>query len=205
MVPGGAMLAAATKTPPKHAMVSTAKAPVASHAKPIAKPAAKSASVRKTQNVRAKTPTKPQASASRYARNTRNTRTPVRATGRTTAAASSRPASRSTQKQAVKASVRRATQATPSADRYREIQQAMVEKGYYKGDPNGTWGPDSVDALKRFQKEQKLEPNGKLDAVSLIALGLGPKRNLAARSNPDPNSLPRPQDDNRRSQGSERP
>ena len=34
---------------------------------------------------------------------------------------------------------------------------------------------DPVDALKRFQSEQSLEPTGKIDSLSLIALGLGPK------------------------------
>jgi hypothetical protein len=31
-------------------------------------------------------------------------------------------------------------------------------------------------ALKRFQEEQKLEATGKLDSLSLIRLGLGPKK-----------------------------
>jgi peptidoglycan hydrolase-like protein with peptidoglycan-binding domain len=96
-------------------------------------------------------------------------------------------------------------QSVPTSDRYKEIQQALVEKGYFRGEADGNWGPDSIDALKRFQQEQNLAPSGKLDSVSLIALGLGPKRNLAARTGPDLNTLPRPQDDNRRSQGSERP
>ncbi len=64
----------------------------------------------------------------------------------------------------------------PSAERYREIQQALTERGYLAGDPTGEWKPDSVEALKRFQQDQKLEANGKLDSLSLIALGLGPKR-----------------------------
>ena len=33
-----------------------------------------------------------------------------------------------------------------------------------------------MDALKRFQTNQSLKADGKLDSVSLIALGLGPKR-----------------------------
>jgi len=101
--------------------------------------------------------------------------------------------------------VRRSYQSAPTAERYKEIQQALVDRGYFRGEPDGTWGPDSIEALKRFQQEQNLAPSGKLDSVSLIALGLGPKRNLAARAGPDLNTLPRPQDDNRRSQGSERP
>lgn len=70
----------------------------------------------------------------------------------------------------------RVTQQTPSTERYTEIQQALAAKGYYSGPVNGSWGPDSVDALKRFQQDQNLSPDGKLGALSIIALGLGPKR-----------------------------
>jgi peptidoglycan hydrolase-like protein with peptidoglycan-binding domain len=64
----------------------------------------------------------------------------------------------------------------PSPERYHQIQQALVEKGYYKGEPTGKWDADSVDALKRFQSDQNLSSDGKLNSLSLIALGLGPKR-----------------------------
>jgi peptidoglycan hydrolase-like protein with peptidoglycan-binding domain len=57
-----------------------------------------------------------------------------------------------------------------------EIQQALADQGYYSGDINGVWGPESVEALKRFQADQNLTVDGKLGALSIIALGLGPKR-----------------------------
>jgi murein L,D-transpeptidase YcbB/YkuD len=72
-------------------------------------------------------------------------------------------------------------QQTPSVQRYSEIQQALTDKGYYKGPVNGDWGPDSVDSLKRFQTEHKLEPDGKLGSLSLIALGLGPQHTASAQ------------------------
>ncbi len=75
----------------------------------------------------------------------------------------------------------RSFQQAPTADRYREIQQALISKGYLHGEANGEWGPDSVDALKRFQTDQNLTADGKIGALSLIALGLGPKR-LTAQS-----------------------
>lgn len=68
------------------------------------------------------------------------------------------------------------TQQGPTPDRYKEIQQALATKGYYKGELNGQWGPESIDALKRFQQDQNLTSDGKLNSLSLIALGLGPKR-----------------------------
>lgn len=79
----------------------------------------------------------------------------------------------------------RSSQQAPTADRYREIQQALASKGYFKGEPNGAWGLESADALKRFQSDQSLMPDGKINSLSLIALGLGPKR-LTARSEAPP-------------------
>lgn len=63
----------------------------------------------------------------------------------------------------------------PTPDRYREIQQALADKGYLKSEPNGVWGSESEDALRQFQTDEKLSPTGKLSSASLIALGLGPK------------------------------
>jgi peptidoglycan hydrolase-like protein with peptidoglycan-binding domain len=68
-------------------------------------------------------------------------------------------------------------QSEPSPDRYREIQQALQQKGYLEGEPTGRWDTGSMDALKRFQQDQNLNASGKLDSLSLIALGLGPQRN----------------------------
>jgi len=73
----------------------------------------------------------------------------------------------------------RSGQMTPSPQRYSEIQQALVTKGYANQSPDGVWGPAWASSLKRFQQDQKLEPNGKLTALSLITLGLGPRRESA--------------------------
>jgi peptidoglycan hydrolase-like protein with peptidoglycan-binding domain len=68
-----------------------------------------------------------------------------------------------------------------------EIQEALASKGYYAGPVDGNWNADCVDALKRFQADQHLAPDGKLGALSLIALGLGPKREpLAQQFAPKP-------------------
>jgi peptidoglycan hydrolase-like protein with peptidoglycan-binding domain len=87
-----------------------------------------------------------------------------------------------------KTTVRKASaprQLAPTKDRYQQIQQALAGKGYYSGETNGAWGPDSTEALKRFQADQNLTPDGKLTSLSLIALGLGPKR-LSAQSAAQP-------------------
>lgn len=72
-----------------------------------------------------------------------------------------------------KSAPRQRVQAVPTPDRYKEIQQALADRGFYKGGVNGTWGPDSVGALKAFQVSQKLTDDGKINALSLIGLGLG--------------------------------
>jgi peptidoglycan hydrolase-like protein with peptidoglycan-binding domain len=64
----------------------------------------------------------------------------------------------------------------PSPERYKEIQQALASKGYFHTEPDGNWGPASIEALKRFQHDQSLVEDGKIGSLSLIALGLGPKR-----------------------------
>jgi hypothetical protein len=71
---------------------------------------------------------------------------------------------------------RRSTQREPDPERYKEIQQSLSDKGYFAGPVNGAWGSESVDALKRFQRDQNIDDDGKLGSLSLIALGLGPKR-----------------------------
>jgi Putative peptidoglycan binding domain len=72
-------------------------------------------------------------------------------------------------------------QMAPSPDRYKEIQQALAAKGYLQPEQaTGVWDQNSVDALKRFQMEQNLDASGKLNSLSLIALGLGPKHDSAA-------------------------
>lgn len=97
------------------------------------------------------------------------------------AAAQKKPApakakSKSPSKSAKKPAPARYVQQHPSTERYTQIEQALVERGYLS-EANGAWGADSIAALKRFQQEQGLPVDGKLGALSLKALGLGPRRN----------------------------
>ncbi|MDQ2898451.1 MAG: peptidoglycan-binding protein [Acidobacteriota bacterium] len=71
-------------------------------------------------------------------------------------------------------------QLSPTPDRYREIQEALASKGYLKSQPTGVWDQESTGALRRFQEERNLEATGRVNSLSLIALGLGPKTEAAA-------------------------
>jgi peptidoglycan hydrolase-like protein with peptidoglycan-binding domain len=97
------------------------------------------------------------------------------ATSKKKASSKKTAAKRTTRKPA--AASWRSTQKAPTPERYKEIQQALASKGYLQsGAPSGVWDNSSVEALKKFQSDQSLEPSGKLDSLSLIGLGLGPKR-----------------------------
>jgi len=67
-------------------------------------------------------------------------------------------------------------QQTPTPERYQEIQGALASRGYYRGTVDGRWDADSVDALRRFQADQNIPSDGRINSLSLIAMGLGPKR-----------------------------
>jgi len=86
----------------------------------------------------------------------------------------------------------RTRQMNPTTDRYKEIQEALVTKGYLKNEPSGIWDADSVGALQRFQMDQKLQPSGKINAPTLIGLGLGAKSAGAPEAPALPGTLPTP-------------
>jgi peptidoglycan hydrolase-like protein with peptidoglycan-binding domain len=114
---------------------------------------------------------------------------PKRSAASKAAAGKSAAASKSARNKRVVARSR--VQRQPAPERYTEIQQALVDKGYFSGKADGVWGPDSVAALKRFQEDQKLEATGKIDALSLIRLGLGPTRGVAQQNGGLPPSAPK--------------
>jgi peptidoglycan hydrolase-like protein with peptidoglycan-binding domain len=104
-----------------------------------------------------------------------------------TAAAKQTTAARSKSAARRKAPPRPRIQQQPTPERSQEIQQALVDKGYLQEPPTGQWDAQSSEALKRFQADQQLQATGKLDSLSLIRLGLGPKRQALT-----PASLPNP-------------
>ena len=102
-------------------------------------------------------------------------RVPVKIS-KTTTRITTQPATQAKGKAAPRTNVYYAPrQSGPSPERYKEIQDALISKGYLEGPATGVWDQNSMSAMKKYQEEQKQEPTGKITAKSLITLGLGPK------------------------------
>jgi hypothetical protein len=55
----------------------------------------------------------------------------------------------------------------------RDVQQALNDKGYSAGPTDGQWGPNTEDAVRRFQQTSGLPQTGQLDGTTISALGVG--------------------------------
>jgi len=70
------------------------------------------------------------------------------------------------------AAARRRTPATKPDETTLEAQQALTALGYNLGEPDGKAGASTTSALKRFQTDRHLPVTGKLDVITLAALGV---------------------------------
>jgi hypothetical protein len=70
----------------------------------------------------------------------------------------------------------------PSADRIREIQQALIAKGFLQSEATGDWDSSTVEAWKKLEADNNLKVDGRIDSLGLIAIGLGPQSNNARES-----------------------
>jgi peptidoglycan hydrolase-like protein with peptidoglycan-binding domain len=82
-------------------------------------------------------------------------------------------------------------QAAPAPDRINEIQGALAKNGAYTGEPSGKWDDSTVEAMRKFQASHGLNPNGKMDALTLQKLGLGSETAGLGVPTPPPNSTNR--------------
>jgi peptidoglycan hydrolase-like protein with peptidoglycan-binding domain len=96
------------------------------------------------------------------------------------------------QKKSTKKPARARAQTAATADRIREIQEALVRAGHLSATPTGKWDAATTQAMRDFQEAQGLKPTGKLDALTLQLLGLGspvaglaPPRKAASGTTPD--------------------
>ena len=97
----------------------------------------------------------------------------VSAAGSTAAPQSSVNKKQTTSKKRRKSKATARGQKAPTPDRIREIQGALNREGAFGGQPTGKWDDATVNAMKKFQENQGLNPTGKIDAVTLVKLGLG--------------------------------
>lgn len=64
-------------------------------------------------------------------------------------------------------------------------QEALKAAGYYRGEPEGKSGPATTAAVKKFQGDRHLPVTGKLDSITLAALGVGKSTNSASANRAD--------------------
>jgi peptidoglycan hydrolase-like protein with peptidoglycan-binding domain len=67
-------------------------------------------------------------------------------------------------------------------ERVREIQQALIERGFLEGPPTGVYDAQTVEAMKRFQHAEGIEETGYPTAHALYRLGLHPASSRGSSS-----------------------
>ena len=72
-----------------------------------------------------------------------------------------------------------------ATDTTKQAQAALNVAGYYRGEPDGKAGPATSAAVKRFQGDRHLPVTGKLDAITLAALGVGKSTDSASPERSD--------------------
>lgn len=68
-----------------------------------------------------------------------------------------------------------------SSDLVRDVQRGLASRGYEVGPQDGIYGDSTEQALRRFQRDQKLTASGQVDSQTLAALGI-PSASLATPS-----------------------
>jgi peptidoglycan hydrolase-like protein with peptidoglycan-binding domain len=70
------------------------------------------------------------------------------------------------------------------AQTVRQAQKTLNDRGFRTGGIDGRMGPQTQAALVNFQRAEKLQPSGKLDKPTLMALGVQ-KADGTASANPN--------------------
>jgi len=90
-----------------------------------------------------------------------------------------------TSKRAIASQSKRPASSQPDDDSVLQAQQALTAAGYHLGEPDGKSGPATTVALKKFQTDRHLPVTGKLDAITLAALGVRKSSDPAAAEKAD--------------------
>ena len=69
-----------------------------------------------------------------------------------------------------------------STDTIMQAQEALNAAGYHLGEPDGKPGPATTAAVRKFQDDRHLPATGKLDSITLAALGVGNGKSAADRA-----------------------
>ena len=89
-------------------------------------------------------------------------------------------------KPAAKTAPRRRTNTTTNTtDSILRAQEALVAAGYNLGETDGKFGKATIAAVKKFQGDRHLPVTGKLDAITLAALGVRTSTDPAATDKAD--------------------
>jgi peptidoglycan hydrolase-like protein with peptidoglycan-binding domain len=69
-----------------------------------------------------------------------------------------------------------------SAQQIKQLQQALNQKGMHAGKTDGKWGRETRAALEKFQKQQGMQANGRLDQQTLSDLGVNVAQSSGAET-----------------------
>ena len=65
--------------------------------------------------------------------------------------------------------------AGPTREEVKAVQSDLVELGYNPGEPDGVAGPLTTEAIKAYQKDAGLEPDGRITQILIFDLAAAPR------------------------------
>lgn len=63
-----------------------------------------------------------------------------------------------------------------SRQEIRQVQQTLDKDGFHAGSADGRWGPETRNAIKKFQQSKDIRADGRLNRQTMADLGLGASR-----------------------------
>lgn len=61
-----------------------------------------------------------------------------------------------------------------SRQEIRQVQQTLDKDGFHAGSADGLWGPETRNAIKKFQQSKDIRADGRLNRQTMADLGLNP-------------------------------